>query len=49
MIWFGIAILWLWIIIGWSLFHDTRCECGGTFYPWDDKKSICDSCGEVEK
>ena len=23
------------------------CECGGTYYDWSTKKSVCDKCGRV--
>jgi hypothetical protein len=25
-----------------------RCECGGYFYDYDYKRSICDKCGRVD-
>lgn len=25
-----------------------RCECGGTYYDWSSKKSVCDKCGRVK-
>lgn len=30
-----------------DVFMDT-CECGGTYYDWSAKKSICDKCGRVK-
>lgn len=24
-----------------------RCECGGVYYDWSAKKSVCDTCGRV--
>ena len=25
-----------------------RCECGGTYYDWSSKKSVCDKCGRIK-
>lgn len=25
------------------------CPCGGRLYAWDDKKDVCNKCGEVYK
>jgi len=30
-----------------DVFFDT-CECGGTYYDWSSKKSVCDKCGRVK-
>jgi hypothetical protein len=26
-----------------------RCECGGTYYDWSSKKSVCDKCGRIKQ
>jgi hypothetical protein len=28
------------------LFITNRCECGGTFIDYDDRKAFCDECGK---
>ena len=30
-----------------DVFMDT-CECGGVYYDWSSKKSVCDNCGRVK-
>jgi hypothetical protein len=29
--------------------RERRCTCGGTLWPWDSEKDICDRCGKFQK
>jgi hypothetical protein len=31
-----------------AYYKDSKCECGGHWIPWDDKKDYCDRCGRTK-
>lgn len=48
-----IFVISVWVYAFYQLFKvikeekwfSDRCECGGRFWPYDDKKDFCDRCG----